>query len=601
MELGARAAQLGYLKRAKEIPRILILVLAMQTGLIALRTLGLVITGFQTPDEYNYIVYAMAGFPYGNRYFFDYQLSFLFQLFSINSIPRFLIFFPFYLAAWSFSFLILAYKTVCLSTPNKSARNFAIFSLPFAISYSLLSLGLLSEGPGLTMCVLGIYAWLRYEKVERRWYYAAVSGAAFLAAAYSREPYVIFPLMGSVAWILLTAMRGVPLKHTAIFVVFLLGIVLVPTSPLYSTTGAVGVAAGPGPPVTTVTSVTTASTSYVTSTPVVNGTTTTVTSTLVTNTTITTTATAPQPGLLTRLALTVGETALLFFAGIIIGWGPLLFLTSLVSFVLVLRTRPWREIQWLVIFIMLLSMTTLFASAFEFHAAYYFFLTQGLSFLFRLSNMTIPAYLLLSPFVYERLGAYKIKILAVILVCLAVASAGFYVTAVQTNIRLPYNVLEFGHVYSTLEGRNILLKNASANSPTIVFIYPLWKGGELYIRDIPGIVIYPIFQNVIGNYSQLADTSYTNEVFARLHPSTFYVFSQQPLSLWNSNASLSSNVQVLMGYQPVYLLKTYAKLFTVNASGLSLPQTNYTIQSVRVLFASPTGELLKVNVTWTGG
>jgi len=138
---------------------------------------------------------------------------------------------------WTFSFIILAYKTVSMLAHNRFARDFAMFSLPFAVSYSVLSVGLLSEGPGLTMTMLGIYAWVRYFKVGKSWYLVALSAAAFLAAAYCREPYDIFPVVGAATWAGLAAVRRVPISYAVTFVLISLLVAAVPSSPYYGATG----------------------------------------------------------------------------------------------------------------------------------------------------------------------------------------------------------------------------------------------------------------------------------------------------------------------------------------------------------------------------
>ena len=531
----------------------------------------LYVTGFQTSDEVNYILDAMVDQPYGARYFFDYQLAILFKLFSVDSIARFLVFFPFYLVFWTFSFLILAYKTLNLVTQKRYASNFVIFSLPFAISYSVLSVGLLTEGPGLTVCMLGIYSWLRYVKVKSRWYYAALSSAAFVAAAYSREPYVVFPVTASLAWIALAIAKKVPLHHTIIFV----GIALIIAAPSSTFSGSVGA---------------------IVALPALVGPTTQV-SQSITQVSSSTTQVLPSPGLFSGWTLVLTNSVVLFLVGIVLGWGPFLFLISVVAFTLILKIKPRREIPRLRLFIILVSLGTFYGAVFTQFYQIHFYLTQGLSNLVRLTNTAIPAYLLLSPILYERLSEKRIKLLAVILITLTAGSAEAYATVVQTNLQLPYNVIDFSHQTATLEARNYLLRNASVDTPTVVFLLLAWHGGELYLRDIPGIAMYPSIQN--PNYlTEARDSNYTEALFIRLHPTTFYVFSESTLSAWNASAPLSSNVQNIMSYQSVFLDKTYGTLFHADTS--SYGSTPYSITSDQIVFSSPTGHLLKVHVRWSG-
>src|SRR3989442_347647 len=340
--------------------------------------------------------------------------------------------------------------------------------------------------------MLGIYAWLRYVKVQARWYYAALSSAAFVAAAFSREPYVIFPVMASLAWTVLAILKRVPLQHTIVFV----GIALIIVAPNSTFSGSAGAFIGLPEIVASTTQVSTTQASSTTQvSPVFGG-----------------------------WAQVLTNSVVLFLVGIVLGWGPILFLVSVVAFILIFKIKPRREIPRLQLFIILVSLGTFYGAVFTQFYQIHFYLTQGLSNLVRLTNTALPAYLLLSPVLYEKLSERRIKLLAVILITLTAGSAGAYVTVLQTNFQLPYNVMDFSHQNATLEARNYLLRNSSANTPTVVFLLLAWHGGELYLRDIPGIVIYPSIQN--PNYiSEAQDSNYTEALFMRLHPTTFYVFS----------------------------------------------------------------------------
>src|SRR5439155_10196225 len=153
---------------------LLLVVFTMQASIIVLRLLNLFSTAFLTSDEANYVIRSFYGAPYGFRYFFDYQLIILFRLFSVESYPQFFVFLPFYLAFWSFLFIFFAYKTVGLLTANRQARNLVVLSLPFMVSYSLLSVGVLSEPPALATCMMGVYFWVKYFKTGRKWQFVAL-------------------------------------------------------------------------------------------------------------------------------------------------------------------------------------------------------------------------------------------------------------------------------------------------------------------------------------------------------------------------------------------------------------------------------------------
>lgn len=535
--------------------RILILVLGIQTALIAVRTLNLYLTGFTTPDEVNYVYDIFAGMPYGSRYFFNYQLMGFFKLFSISTLPGFLALFPFYLAFWSFAFIILAYKTLELITSNRAARNFTIFSIPFIVSYSIMSVGVFTEGPGLAMCMLGIYAWLRYAKGERKWYLTAISGASFVAAGYSREPYVIFPLVGALAWIALAATGRAKASHVIIFVL-IASLMLYPSnnSPLTSSVGAY------------------------------EGITTTV-------------ATAPSASY--GSAEVLGNSAFLFFLGAFLGWNPILFGVSVIAFILVVRQVLRRQLSPILLIIILLSLGTFYGSAIFFYNQVHFLLTQGLSLLIRLSNTAVPAYVLLAPSVYQRLSERKIKILAVVLVILTAGAGGFYVSAVQTGLGLPFYILDFGHQNSPLLARNYFLQNP-VNESTLVVLSWDWDGAQLYLNDIPGIKMYPTLNNVSEtikqNFTATMIANYTDSVFLSTRPAVFYVLSEISLSNWNPADGLSSNVQHIMDYQSLFLIKTFGVLYHIDTSHYQ--QTPYIIDSVQVIFSSPT-PFLKVNVSWS--
>jgi hypothetical protein len=542
----------------------LVFAISVQIVLIAVRTANLYATGFVTSDEANYAVRAMDGILFPNRYFFDITTISLFKLFGIGSVSGFFAIFPFFLAFWGVSFIIVTYKVVGLLTKDTAVRDFTVFTLPFIITYSLLSVGFLTETTALTLAMVGIYCWVRYFKVGKSHYLPLLSSAALVAAAYSREPYMVFPVLGALVWFLLAAFRKADVADAFLFLLPAL-LMLVPTySPfLPLVQGAFHVILVQ--PTTTVTS-----SSIVGS----NG----------SSTSITTVSTSGSPSpsapALSVLA-TLGTATYLFFGGIVLGWNPLLFFVGLGGFVLVVYQFVKRRYDFALLSVVLLGLGTVFLLDVLFVQQTGFFTGQGLSTLIRYANPSVTAYVLIAPFVYEKISRNKRLIIAVLLIVLVAASFGEYSHLSQTNLSLPYNAMSFGNKYGPLVARDYFLQLQGAN--TTAFISEDWKAGQLYLRDIPGLSAYPTFlQPVPINESQ----------FVQMHLTSYYILSAGTLDPKNMTTTILS-----LGLSPpfpAYVLEPYEKVYNQTVQSVD----GYTVTSANIVFASPTGNLIKVSVSW---
>jgi hypothetical protein len=573
---------------------LLVVVFTMQAAIIVLRMLNLLSTAFMTSDEANYVIRSFYGAPYGFRYFFDYQLIALFRLFSIESYPQFFVFLPFYLAFWSFLFIFFAYKTVGLLTANRQARNLVVLSLPFMVSYSLLSVGVLSEPPALATCMIGIYFWVRYLKTGRKWQFVALSSLAFVAAAYSREPYLIFPVAVSFFWLLWGFLRRVNPKHPIIFVGFAL-LMALPGSPLFGSAGTVSAPPSLNQPIATITT-TSAVTSMITHTytytVTVSGTvqvrTNTTTITAVTNMTVTSSS-GQAPNRFYTLASLLANSIQLFLLGMLLGWGPIPFAIGFAALLFTIRQLFKDRSSFPFFFLALLSLGTFYFIVLLVYNTSEFLTGQGISYLIRLTNPTIPAFVLLAPFVVEKLSERRLKILAILLVVVTAGTAGFYITSVQSNFALPYNVLDFSHPSAQLVARNYLVQNTGNTSSTVVVLSWDWPAAQLYLKGISNLVLFPTFR----------DSDFSENRFEALRPDVFYILSEAPLH-WDNTSSITSNVHALTAYDPpVYMSVAYATVFKI---GYVNPATTpFIIDSAYVVFSSPTGHMLKVHVSWNNG
>jgi hypothetical protein len=544
----------------------LVFAISVQVALIAIRTANLYATGFVTSDEANYAVRAMDGILFPNRYFFDITTISLFKLFGINSASGFFAIFPFFLAFWGISFIVVTYKVLGLLTKDTAVRDFTVFTLPFIITYSLLSVGFLTETTALTLAMAGIYCWVRYFKVRRSHYLPFLSSAALVAAAYSREPYMVFPVLGVVAWFLLAALRKAEVVDAFLFLVPAL-LMLVPTySPfLPLVTGAFHVILSSQPATTTVvTSSATASGG-----PGSNLTSTTVASS------------APSAPALSLLA-TLGTATFLFFGGIALGWNPLLFCIGVGGFALIVYQFAKRKFDFAILSVVLLGLATVFLLDVLFVQSTGFFTGQGLSTLIRYANPSVTAYVLIAPFVYEKLSRNRRIIIAALLIVLVVAGFGEYSHLSQTNLSLPYNAMGFGNKYGPLVARDYFL--SFHGTTTTAFISADWKAGQLYLRDISGLSIYPTF----------AQPNPINESqFVQMHLPSYYILSAGTLNPTNVTTTILS-----LGLSPpfpAFILEPYEKVYNQTVQSVD----GYTVTAAKVVFASPSGNMLMVNVSWS--
>jgi hypothetical protein len=555
----------------------LLVAVTAEAALITLRTLNLWLTGFMTSDEANYILRAFNGMPYGTRYFFGYETIGFFRAFGIDSFSTFLILFPFYLAFWSFAFLILANKLVGLLVDNSFVRNLCVATIPFLITYSLLSVGFLAETPGLVMCTLGIYLWLLYtRRGQTQGYLLLLSSCSFILAAYSREPYLILPLLGILFWTIALLGKHVSIRHWLCFVIPAT-FVLLPQGPLLP---------------------------FLQSTPLI-------VSAGVSKELVLAIGAHPGPvsGMSSLLASSASilPTMELFAVSLMLGWNPLLVLVAAFGLVLVLtslkRQLPTRSI--LVLSFACLGTDLIVSMLFSSSANFY--LGAGLSNLVRLSSTSVPAYLLLAPFAYQRLGKRGGAVALTILVLGTVLGAGAYSQVVQTNFGLPYNVIGFGNEFGPHEAWSYLMNLGSTSTNNVVFMASDWKAGQVYTYNLAGVLSYPTMQEEVEYVRanpaarsfrpDVVDALILHDALLELKPTTFYVLSPVPISP-QGNESVGSLIHQFLGYSqpPDFLTAVYTSYYT----GLPAesPTDGMTVLAVHLIFSSPSGHFLKVDVEW---
>ena len=532
----------------------LLFAVSVQIGLVAIRTANLYVTGFVTSDEANYAIRAMDGILFPNRYFFDVVTISLFKLLGISSVSGFFEVFPFFLAFWSVSFILVTYKVIGLLTKDTSIRNFTVFTLPFIITYSLLSVGFLTETTALTLAMAGIYCWIRYFKVRKSHYLPLLSSAALVAASYSREPYMVFPVLGVLTWFILAAFRKADVRDAFLFLLPAL-LMLVPTySPfLPLVQGAFHVILSPQPATATVT-----------------------TSTVGSNVT-----SAGGPAQTLSMLATLGTAAYLFFGGIALGWNPVLFFMGVGGFALIVYQFVKRRYEFALLSVVLLGLGTVFLLDVLFVQQTGFFTGEGLSTLLRYSNPSVTAYVLIAPFVYEKLSRNQRVIIAALLIVLVVVSFGEYSQLSQTNLSLPYNAMSFGNQYGPLVARDYFLQLHGAK--TTAFISVDWKAGQLYLRDISGLNVYPTL---------LQPAPISEEQFVQMHLTSYYILSAGTLNPKNLTTTIFS-----LGLSPpfpAFILEPYQRVYNQTVQSTD----GYTVTAANVVFASPTGNMIRVNVTW---
>ena len=189
----------------------LYLTLGIFFALAIYRAVHLWLTGFYVSDEYGYITRAMGGEIYSDRYFFGYVNIFLFQIFGISSVDKFVVFFPFYIFLWISITIFSVYKMLKTFEFDERTRATSLISYIFVVSFSVLSLGIITEPVGLAMATLGLLA---IVKVWKSWgykksVYALFSAACFWAATYSREAYIAF-FYGGLLIIVIISMMSSP-------------------------------------------------------------------------------------------------------------------------------------------------------------------------------------------------------------------------------------------------------------------------------------------------------------------------------------------------------------------------------------------------------
>lgn len=279
----------------------------------------------------------------------------------------------------------------------------------------------------------------------------------------------------------------------------------------------------------------------------------------------------------------VVPAAYLFFVGVILGWNPILFLVGLAGLIMVLASVLLRRKDLSIAFLGLAGLGCFAVVALQYSESSLFYTSTGLSTLVRYANPTVTAYVLLSPFVYSRIGRNKMKILGVVLVGFTIVGFGAYSTITQSNLSLPFNAFAFNHQYEPVTARSYLLAHVPPSGNTLIYISWDWKVGQLYLLNIPGLTVYPTFLQPYVNDSALVAE----------RPSSFYVMGSYPL-FDNANASV---VTLGLSTAPPFLMQALEAAF--NQPPTQPAAAGYRVTSASVIYNEPTGYLMKVNLMWT--
>ena len=190
----------------------LVAVLGVMVTLSFFRAYHMQVTSFIVSDEYRYSKDAIGNLndpAVADRFFFLELNAILFKIFAIHTLDDFVIFLPFYLIAWSGLTLVMFYTIMKLFGFEKRTIALSLLSSLTLISYSLLSLGFLTESMGLAMTMVGVFLLVWYlKRGGKRWWSLAtpiLAAVFFAAAAFTREPYYIF-LIGGMFVVLLIAL-----------------------------------------------------------------------------------------------------------------------------------------------------------------------------------------------------------------------------------------------------------------------------------------------------------------------------------------------------------------------------------------------------------
>ena len=187
--MSSHFARLG-LDRARAALLCVLLVVAM---LAIYRYYHYVTTGFFLPDEYTYVHDAWTGQQYGFRWLFGYLNIGIFDLLGIKTANGFAVFLPFYIVFWAAVTLISFYGIMKSLGFDSSVISWSLFLSLFLKSFSLVSLGFITEPMGLALATLGIYFLVRWLTssggLAGDSTFAFLAAASFVAAMYTREPY----------------------------------------------------------------------------------------------------------------------------------------------------------------------------------------------------------------------------------------------------------------------------------------------------------------------------------------------------------------------------------------------------------------------------
>lgn len=384
------------------------------------------VTGFVVTDEFGYIFGAMHSQIFvPDRWFFGWLNVAIFRALGVNNIDAFTYLLPFYLFFWSGSTIYLCYRTLKLLDLDGRAISLVLITCVFLPTFTLLSLGFLTESMGLSLAMLGIYFLLLYAKADRsrrRILLALLSSLAFSAATGTREPYVAFSV-GGIFLVWFASWRRKERQGTGGRISRYLPLVLFAAPAIFFLQYPSGFLSNTLVPlgesfVKVLFSSLSTDPSH-TSTTILNG-------TLVSPATFGSSS-----------PVRIGNTLGIFFLGLLLGWGPVFLAVSLGgAYVLLSRARHREELSFMLLSLVLLAFVSYLGVSFlvSWDPSYLTF--RHYSTLLRFSNTAVPAFVLSAPYFFSRLlrGKRRTLLLVGMLILVTVVSIPSYESFASSNL-----------------------------------------------------------------------------------------------------------------------------------------------------------------------
>lgn len=526
-----------------------LLVLGCLAALIAYRAISYWVTGFFVSDEYGYYYDALHGTVYGGRWFFGGLNIALFQVLGINSVDRFAYLLPFYLFSWAALTISALYMTLRTLGFDDATTGLTLVASLFAVSFDLLSLGFLTEPVGLSLSMFGIYFLVKFAKANPhqrlRWIsYAVASSLFFVAATYSREPYVAF-LVGSIPLVAIIAFRrtkaegftraekyvarlGPPIVASAAAIAFLVYpddsiLITIQSQAWLIGAGLVGMGVLAGV-IKLLWSRSNRTLYRIIALVILFG----ALSFLVLPF-LAGTVHLPSPPTNENGALPhIQSTALIFVGGLALGWGPVAFVIGIVGFAS-LAYRFLRErnpLNGLVLGIILLALVSYLGVSYIFSPDPNYFSFSNYSTVIRFSDTAIPALFLLTPFAVAMFARNRRQATAFLALSASVLLLLVPIYEVYAASNLPSaqsaNPFAYGYRSPAVQIRNYF-ESSGANGSTYVAGLPYGWVFTPGVQDLKSVHVFTLRNNGRAPY-----LNYT--YFLSLHWSSFYIYSSTPSS-----------------------------------------------------------------------